>query len=228
MSGMTLTTLATDRRVGPPAAELSWRATGGEKPRSTRQPGALPEPRPETVPEPRPEQRPERGGRPHADLPSRRHVQRDLHQLVRVVRAEIRDEVRQAEQAGDLDAEGVAAYRDLVHAFRDDLQGVMRSAGEGRGVDPQGLLEGVSGAIATLTDGLRAIRDARDAAATPVAAEPVPAPVETMPTPVGAEGADPGRLGLVMQLDPLGGWTGDLLDGPPAAPDPGGLVLRYA
>lgn len=78
------------------------------------------------------------------------HAQRSLHHLNRVVRHAVKDAVKSRD---DLDQEDVKAYRELMHAFRDDLHAAFQSAGE----DGE-LHTGVVDALSNLVDGLKALR----------------------------------------------------------------------
>lgn len=102
----------------------------------------------------------------------RRHVQQELHHLIRDVRHAIRDTLDDV----DLDDGTEDAIDDLQRNFRDALHQAVRDAGDGRRLDRQALLDGVLAAVGDLTSGLQEISEAL---APPPVTEPAPdAPVE--------------------------------------------------
>lgn len=105
-----------------------------------------------------------------------RHVQRTLKHLVRDVRSDIKNELAELAAAGNLVPQYAEAVKSLVHDFRDDLQDIYRSAGRTRELDPAALREGIGQAMAALTEGLAALREAREDVATVPVESPVPAP----------------------------------------------------
>ncbi len=97
-----------------------------------------------------PDEGSERQGK-HEGLHGRSHVQQTLQQLDRVVRHKIKD----AAKTSELDAQGRHEIRRLAHDFKVDLEAVYKAAAEEHLMDTDVLVEGVSDAIATLTNNLR-------------------------------------------------------------------------
>jgi hypothetical protein len=150
-------------------------------------PGAGPDPRPlppaplsvgntaepadkPAVDEPR--HRPHRHGN-HGQ--GRRHVQQELHHLIRDVRHAIKDTLEDV----DLGDETEDAIDGLQRTFRDELHQAVRDAGDGRRLDRQVLMDGVLAAVGNLTSGLQAIGDGL---------APPPVPEVSPDTPVEATG----------------------------------------
>jgi len=113
----------------------------------------------------------------------RRHVQRELHQLDRVIRQAVKDAVKTNDV---VDAETRDAIRGMAKAFRADLQATFHEAGRGHDFVAAGLLTGVADAAASFAEALRGLVPAPEAtpAATPPADEPATIPVDD---PTGAE-----------------------------------------
>jgi len=84
----------------------------------------------------------------------RRHVQRYLKQLERIVRHQIRRELNEAE---GLDRETSSRIKELAKEFRHQLQDTYLAAGRGHEFDPAAILTGLSEAVISLTEGLREI-----------------------------------------------------------------------
>lgn len=82
----------------------------------------------------------------------RRHVQRYLKQLERIVRHEIRQELNQTE---GLDPETGSRIKELAKEFRHRLQDTYLAAGRGHEFDPTAILTGLSAAVVSLAEGLR-------------------------------------------------------------------------
>ena len=85
------------------------------------------------------------------ELQGRSHVQQTLHHLDQSVRQRIRD----ALEATDLDAQARSDIRDVVQQFRVDLDSVYREAADGSAADAEILAEGMRDAITALADSLR-------------------------------------------------------------------------
>ena len=119
---------------------------------------------------------------------SRRHVQQSLHQLDRLVRHAIKDEIK---EAGDMDRETVTALRDLSKTFRADLQTMFHEAGRGNDFDRSAILSGIGDAVVSLTEGLSALRGADET--TVETPEVAPAPNEPV-KPEMIEFVEPGGL----------------------------------
>ena len=99
---------------------------------------------------------PHRGDRSDRGRPRRHHVQQSLHHLERAVRHAVKDKLHESDAAGP---KSVAAYRDLLHDFRDGLREAFHAAGKGREFDHESLLAGVGDAMAGLHTGLQALHD---------------------------------------------------------------------
>jgi hypothetical protein len=82
----------------------------------------------------------------------RAHVQQALHQLEKVVRNAVREELRSAD---DLDPRMRREIRELERRFAHDLSEAFHAAGRGRDFDPARLLSGVSEAVVGMTGALR-------------------------------------------------------------------------
>ena len=91
-----------------------------------------------------------------ARRPGRRHIQRDLKHLVRDVRHQVRDELQELQAQGG-DEEKIAAVRDAFHDFRDQVQAAFKDAGRGGRFDAGAVPEGLSAAMVSFTEALRAL-----------------------------------------------------------------------
>ncbi len=140
-------------------------------------------------PDERPVEETGRRGRRHdqnraeKDHPGRSHLQQGLKHLLRDVRHDIKDELKELAEAGDLDPEYAAAVKDLVHDFSKDLKDVFHQARGHQGYDRDAVVAGIGQAMADLTVGLAALREQR--------AEPAPEPVVKDPVDLLPE-EDPG------------------------------------
>ncbi len=102
---------------------------------------------------------------------SRRHVQQSLHQLDRLVRHAIKDEIK---EAGDMDHETVTALRELTKTFKADLQTIFHEAGRGNDFDRSTILSGIGDAVVSLTERLSTLRGADEIPVEPPEVVPVP------------------------------------------------------
>ena len=123
--------------------------------------------------------------------PGRSHIQRDLKQLVRDVRHEVKAESKELRAAGEGDPEKIAAVRAAYADFSDRVQSAFKDAGQGGGFDAAAVPEGLRQAMISFTETLRALNG--------TGGRPAPIPVEDpaknqTDTPLPALDIPPGML----------------------------------
>jgi len=90
-----------------------------------------------------------------ATQPGRRHIQRDLKHLSRIIRHQVKNEIKELRAAGDASQEKIQAVRELNRAFHQDLQDLFHAAGRGSGFDTTTIAEGLRQAMIDFTAALR-------------------------------------------------------------------------
>jgi hypothetical protein len=112
----------------------------------------------------------------------RRHgfMQRAAHHLLRDVRHEMRDEVKELREAGD--DEKADAVKAAYGEFKDDIRGVFENVGRGPDFDRAAVVAGLGQAMADFTAALRALNGTEEEEA-PVEAATVDETVPAVPAP---------------------------------------------